>query len=156
MKTFSSILFVALLSVLPFSGGSVEDSSSLLPGIGIHSTITSLPNSTDTVSKGMRNFGPFKVKYGVTRAGYKLDCTLMIGGELVGLSTLTAAAPNYQFNTISNTNKAWGTFTVYYYPPDQVSTLEGDIYVVSSGTDTVRFKGTVAGWYTTQQIAPQQ
>ena len=155
MKIFSSILFGALLSVLPFSGGSVEDRSSLLPGIGIHSTISSLPPG-DTVSTGSRNFGPFVVKYGVTQAGYKLDCTLMIGGELVGLSTLTAAAPNYQFNTISNTNKAWGTFTVLYYPPNQVSTLEGDFYVVSSRTDTVRFKGTVAGWYTTQQTAPQQ
>ncbi|MCW3085166.1 MAG: hypothetical protein JWP12_2532 [Bacteroidetes bacterium] len=156
MKIFFSILSIALLSILPFSGGSVENRSSLLPGIGINSTNSSLFNSNDTVSKGMRNFGPFKVKYGVTKAGYKLDCTLMIGGELVGLSTLTAAAPNYQFNIISNTNKAWGTFTVAYYPPDQVSTLEGDIYVVSANTDTVRFKGTVAGWYTTQQIAPQQ
>jgi hypothetical protein len=161
MKYFSSLLLLILLSVLPFSGGSVEDHpyfSSLLPttpGIYAGNGKTTITAVGDTVSTGQRDFGPFVVKFNVTNAGYKLNCSLTLGGSLVGLSTLTSQAPVYEFNTISNKNKAWGTLTVLNYPPNQISTLEGNFYVLSERSDTIRFKGTVAGWYTTQQVAPQ-
>lgn len=103
----------------------------------------------DTLLKGSRSFAPLLISYNVLKPGYKVNCVLTLGNTLVGMSTLTSDAPNYLFDVISNELHGQGTIQLQAYPPDQVSTLEGDFYVVKASKDTVRFKGTITGWYST-------
>lgn len=154
MKCFSFILVVISIILLPSDSSGISKSTiknHFLSAGTIHQYCVNFSQSpTDTISSGLRNFGSFVINYVITDAGYLLNCSLSLAGTLVGLSTLTATSPNYQFNTIVNKNKAYGTLTTYYYPPNQVSSLEGDFYVISERSDTLRFKGTVTGWYTTK------
>jgi hypothetical protein len=153
MKSLALILAFISLTFLPIEGTTCAAiNSTLTTRINLSESNTS---SADTVLKGQRNYGSFVIVYSVTDSGYKVNCSLVLANSLAGLSTLTNTAPNYLFNTIVNKNKAYGILTAYYYPTNQVSTLEGDFYVISERSDTIRFKGTVAGWYTRQQTAPK-
>lgn len=160
MKTVSLILAFAGLGLLPLHiFGKISSVHSRLysPSAKKYALPKRYPatlNSIDTISKGKRDYGSFVVQYAVTNAGYQMNVKLILAGELVGLNTLTTPAPLYQFNTISNKNKAYGTLTTLFYPPGQVSALEGDFFVITERSDTIRFKGTVTGWYTTAQTAP--
>lgn len=158
MKAFSSLLICVVPLLL--STGSMNVFGKSNP-VAIQIVSSPQPiaaagtTGNDTISKGERYYGSFVIQYVVTNAGYQLTPVLVLAGQLVGMSTLTAAAPVYQFNTIVNKSQAYGTLTSLFYPPGQVSTLEGDFFVISERSDTTRFKGTVTGWYTTAQTAPK-
>ncbi len=153
MKSLAFLLALISLTFLPVAG-TTRAAIRSMPTLDIPLTDTNTV-SADTVLKGQRNYGSFVIIYSVTDSGYKVNCSLVLAQALAGLSTLTSTAPNYLFNIIVNQNKAYGTLTAYYYPTNQVSTLEGDFYVISERSDTIRFKGTVTGWYTQQQTAPK-
>lgn len=101
----------------------------------------------DTLVDSTSYFGPLQIDYVVTEGGGRLDCSLTLGGALGGMYTFYAVSPNYRLDIIVNNLKVDGWLRLRILPPNQISTLEGDFYVVGYTADTIRFKGTIAGWY---------
>lgn len=101
----------------------------------------------DTLVDSTSYFGPLQIDYVVTEGGGRLDCSLTLGGALGGMSTLYAVSPNYKLDIIVNNLKVDGWLRLKILPSNQISTLEGDFFVIKETADTIRFKGTIAGWY---------
>lgn len=139
----SSAVFLFCFAGTPVHQQPVQHGSTYSYTLPVYSS-----GAGDTLQKGNRSFAPLLINYIVLNPGYRVNCTLTLGGALVGMSTLTSDAPNYQFDVISNALHATGNLQLQAYPPDQVSTLEGDFFVVKITRDSVRFKGTITGWYT--------
>lgn len=101
----------------------------------------------DTLVDSTSYFGPLQIDYVVTEGGGRLDCSLTLGGALGGMSTLYAVSPNYKLDIIVNNLKVEGWLRLKIVPSNQISTLEGDFFVIKETADTIRFKGTITGWY---------
>ncbi|HEY0066784.1 MAG TPA: hypothetical protein VGB46_05465 [Flavisolibacter sp.] len=143
MRTF---LLAALLLLAGAAG------SSLHAQPGKRTATPSASPRKDTLVDSTSYFGPLQIDYVVSEGGGRLDCSLTLGGALGGMYTLYAVSPNYRLDIIVNNLKVDGWLRLRILPPNQISTLEGDFYVVKETADTIRFKGTIAGWY----CVPQQ
>lgn len=137
-----SALFLAVLLLLAGTAGSLLHAQP-----GKRTATPSASPKTDTLVDSTSYFGPLEIDYVVTEGGGRLDCSLTLGGALGGMSTLYAVSPNYRLDIIVNNLKVDGWLRLKILPPNQISTLEGDFYVVKETADTIRFKGTIAGWY---------
>jgi hypothetical protein len=137
----SAFLLAALLLLAGAAGGLLHAQP------GKRTATPSASPRADTLVDSTSYFGPLQIDYVVTEGGGRLDCSLTLGGALGGMYTLYAVSPNYRLDIIVNNLKVDGWLRLSVMPPNQISTLEGDFYVVKGTADTIRFKGTIAGWY---------
>lgn len=97
-----------------------------------------------------RSFGDLTVVYQLGKEGRVVTCVLYLSTQLVGVKTLLAEAPVYDFDLVLGLGKASGSITLALLPSNQISTLNGDFtYTTAGGNDPFIFKGVLVGWYVT-------
>lgn len=95
---------------------------------------------------GSRQFGDMIVTYTLTKQATAVQCTLFVNSEFVGIRTLSAISPTYNFDVQIGTGKACGLLRLLLTSSNQVSTLEGSFEYTANST-TFTFKGDIVGWY---------
>jgi hypothetical protein len=99
-------------------------------------------------SSGVRYFGDLVIHYTIDPTGKVVLCTLYLSTVLVGVESLTATNPIYQFDLKSGASTANGNLSIYLNFSPQVSTLKADLtYTVKENNTSFPYKGDLIGWY---------
>jgi hypothetical protein len=97
---------------------------------------------------GFRTFGDLTVVYQLGKEGRIVTCVLYLSTQLVGVKTLLAESPVYDFDLVLGLGKASGSIQLVLLPSNQISTLNGAFnYTTAGGNDPFFFKGVFVGWY---------
>ena len=134
------IIFICVLITLPIS--TLAQETSPIPLQKITAPIV------ERDSSGERYFGDLLIKYAIDPTGKIIVCTLYLSTVLVGVNTLAATSPIYQFDVKSGASSASGSLSIYLNFFPLTSTLKADIiYTVKENNTTFPFKGDLVGWY---------
>lgn len=102
----------------------------------------------DLDSNGERYFGDLLVKYTVDPTGKIVVCTLYLSTVVVGISSLAATSPVYQFDVKAGASAASGSLSLYLNHLPLISTLKADFtYTVKDNNTCFPYKGDLVGWY---------
>lgn len=97
---------------------------------------------------GERYFGDLLIHYAIDPTGKIVVCTLYLSTVLVGVESLTATNPIYQFDLKSGLSTTSGSLSIYLNFSPQISTLKADLtYTVKENNTSFPFKGDLVGWY---------
>lgn len=134
------VLFICMLTVLPLS--TLAQGTSPVPLQKIVGPIA------EKNCSGERYFGDLLIKYNIDPTGKIVVCTLYLATVLVGIESLTATNPIYQFELKSGLSKTSGCLTIYLNFSPSISTLKADItYSVKENNTSYPYKGDLVGWY---------
>ncbi|WP_166923162.1 hypothetical protein [Flavobacterium poyangense] len=97
---------------------------------------------------GERYFGDLAIQFAIDSTGTVVVCTLYLATVLVGVHSLTATDPIYQFDLKSGESTANGTLSIYLNFSPSISTLRADMtYTVKANNTSFPYKGDLVGWY---------
>lgn len=97
---------------------------------------------------GERYFGDLLIQYAIDPTGKIVVCTLYLATVLVGVESLTATNPVYQFDLKSGESTTSGSLSIYLNFSPQISTLKADLtYTVKENNTSYPYKGDLVGWY---------
>ncbi|GAA6767958.1 hypothetical protein [Flavobacterium johnsoniae] len=134
------ILFICLLTALPVS--TLAQETSPIPLQRIFAPIVERDTS------GERYFGDLLIKYTIDPTGKVVVCTLYLSTVLVGIESLTATNPLYQFELQSGASTTSGCLSIYLNFAPSISTLKADLtYSVKENNTNFPYKGDLVGWY---------
>lgn len=133
-------LFIMMLIALPNIALAQENSP--IPLQKINAPLA------ESGSSGERYFGDLLIHYTIDPTGKVVLCTLYLSTVLVGVESLTATNPVYQFDLKSGASTANGNLSIYLNFSPQVSTLKADLtYTVKENNTSFPYKGDLIGWY---------
>lgn len=97
---------------------------------------------------GKRYFGDLTTEYTIAASGKSALCTLYVSTVLVGIESLTATNPTYNFDVKVGLGSANGALTMNLVDSPLVSKLKGSFtYTVTGNNTSFSFKGDLVGWY---------
>ncbi|RUT69518.1 hypothetical protein D0817_15165 [Flavobacterium cupreum] len=106
------------------------------------------PPLVERGTTGERYFGDLLIQYTIDTTGKIVVCVLYLSTVLVGVESLTATNPVYQFDLKSGESTASGSLSIFLNFSPLVSTLKADLtYTVKENNTSFPYKGDLVGWY---------
>lgn len=96
---------------------------------------------------GERYLGDLMIQYTIDPTGKVVLCTLYLATVLVGIESLTATNPVYQFDLKAGESTTSGSLSIYLNFLPLISTLKADLnYTVKENNTSYPYKGDLVGW----------
>lgn len=106
------------------------------------------PPIVECGTSGERYFGDLAIEYSIDSKGTVVVCTLYLATVLVGIHSLTATDPIYQFDLKSGESTTSGSLSIFLNFSPSLSTLKADLtYTAKANNTSFPFKGDLVGWY---------
>jgi len=125
------VLGLLVASVLTFEVASIASADEFPPP----------PSDTLTV-------GPFTLVCHPDRSGVTVVCLGHLAAVLVAAHAITATVPDYTFDVAAGNATAKGHLTAQFLPPDQLSTMEADVVIQTTGQPPQIYRGAFTYWHT--------